>query len=182
MVISEGTAATDGGHIAVIIAARNAAGTIGAAVRSALSQPETSEVIVVDDGSTDNTGASALAAAAGDPRLRVLRPEANVGPAAARNIAIAASAAPVIALLDADDMFLPGRLGRLTAIPGWDLIADNIAFVPDTPDLALPAAGGDGHRAERARPRGIRARQPAPQEPAKGGAGVSQTPDPEGFH
>jgi succinoglycan biosynthesis protein ExoU len=138
MVISEGTAATDGGHIAVIIAARNAAGTIGAAVRSALSQPETSEVIVVDDGSTDNTGASALAAAAGDPRLRVLRPEANVGPAAARNIAIAASAAPVIALLDADDMFLPGRLGRLTAIPGWDLIADNIAFVPDTPDLALP--------------------------------------------
>jgi succinoglycan biosynthesis protein ExoU len=118
--------------VAVIIAARNAADTIGAAIRSALSQPRTAEVIVIDDASTDATAATAQAAASGDPRLRVLRCEANVGPAAARNIAIAASAAPVIALLDADDMFLPGRLARLLTIPGWDLIADNIAFLADT--------------------------------------------------
>jgi hypothetical protein len=73
MVISEGTAATDGGHIAVIIAARNAAGTIGAAVRSALSQPETREVIVVDDASDDTTGPPPWPPRTGDPRLRVLR-------------------------------------------------------------------------------------------------------------
>jgi succinoglycan biosynthesis protein ExoU len=48
----------------------------------------------------------------------------------------------VIALLDADDMFLPGRLGRLLAIPGWDLIADNIAFSRPRADVALPVPPG----------------------------------------
>lgn len=126
--------------VAVLIAAHDAADTIGAAVRSALSQPETREVIVVDDASGDATDRAALGAADGDRRLRVLSCTRNVGPAAARNIAIAASSAPVLALLDADDVFLPGRLQRLLAQPGWDLIADNIAFLPAGSDATRLAA------------------------------------------
>jgi glycosyltransferase involved in cell wall biosynthesis len=62
----------DPNGVAVLIAAHNAAATIGAAVRSALAQPEACEVIVVDDASTDGTGTAALAAAQGDTRLHVL--------------------------------------------------------------------------------------------------------------
>lgn len=122
--------------VAVIITARNAEATIGDAVRSALDQPEVSEVVVVDDASADATGAEA--AARGDPRIAILRQELNIGPAAARNLAIARSTAPFIAILDADDYFLPGRFGQLFRHSGWDIIADNIVFVPDTAPLLDP--------------------------------------------
>jgi succinoglycan biosynthesis protein ExoU len=131
----------DPNGVAVLIAAHNAAATIGAAVRSALAQPEAREVIVVDDASNDGTGKIALAAAQGDNRLHVLSAERNLGPAAARNVAIAASSAPIIALLDADDLFLTGRLGALLAQPGWDLIADNIVFLPPGADPAALLSG-----------------------------------------
>ena len=116
--------------VAVIITARNAEATIGDAVTSALAQPEVSEVIVVDDASTDRT--SAQAATSGDPRVVILRQEVNIGPATARNLAIAQSTAPFIAILDADDYFLPGRFTRLFRYADWDIIADNIVFVPET--------------------------------------------------
>ncbi|MCU0912249.1 MAG: glycosyltransferase family 2 protein [Rhodobacteraceae bacterium] len=124
--------------VAVLIAARNAEATIAASVVSALAQPEAAEVVVVDDASTDATGQAARQAAAGDARLTVLRSDANIGPAAARNLAIARSAAPLIAVLDADDLMLPGRLAHLVAQPGWDLIADNIAFLDA--DAPVPGA------------------------------------------
>lgn len=120
------------GSVAVIITARNAATTIGDAVRSALDQAEVSEVVVVDDASSDATAHAACAAACSDPRLILLRQATNLGPSAARNLAIARSTAPYIAILDADDYLLPGRFTPLFAEPGWDLIADNIVFVPDT--------------------------------------------------
>jgi succinoglycan biosynthesis protein ExoU len=136
------------GPVSVIITARNAAETIGDAVTSALGQAEVSEVVVVDDASTDGTGDAALAAAGADPRLIVLRQATNLGPAAARNLAIARSTAPYVAILDADDYFLPNRFTPLFAETGWDLIADNIVFVPDAltrrigPDQLPPAPGG----------------------------------------
>lgn len=117
--------------ICVIIAAHNAHATIGCAVASALAQNEVGEVIVVDDASNDNTGRAAIAAAKGDPRLLVLREPYNVGPAAARNRAIAAASSPYIAVLDADDYLLPGRFTHLLSVPGWDFIADNVVFVPE---------------------------------------------------
>lgn len=129
-------------RVAVLIAAHDASATIGAAVKSALSQPETAEVVVVDDASTDDTADRAHLAAQGDPRLRVLTSERNIGPGAARNIGISASSAPVIALLDADDIFLPGRLRHLTEHSGWDFIADNIVFVPE--GAPTPVPGGHG--------------------------------------
>ena len=81
-------------------------------MRSVLAQTETSwELLVVDDGSTDDTR-SALAGFA-DPRLKLLFNEKNRGQHACRNQAIRLARAPWIAFLDSDDLFLPERLARL---------------------------------------------------------------------
>ena len=118
-------------EVAVIIPAHNAGRTIAQAIHSALAEPEVVEVVVVDDASTDDTAAVARGADDGSGRLRVMALPGNVGPARARNLAIAASHAEWIAILDSDDVFLPGRFARLFAHPGWDLAADNIVLVPD---------------------------------------------------
>ncbi|RZW03860.1 MAG: glycosyltransferase family 2 protein [Rhodobacteraceae bacterium] len=110
------------------MAAWNAEATVGRAVASALAEPETAEVLLIDDASTDATVAAARQAATGDPRLRVIQQQRNVGPAAARNLGLRRSTAPFVALLDADDVFLGGRLAHLFSLPEWDLAADNIAF------------------------------------------------------
>lgn len=112
--------------VAVIIAAYNSEASIGAAIRSALSQNETAEVCVIDDGSRDDTLAAARAAAGNDERFIALAMERNSGPAAARNRAIAATKAPWIAVLDADDFLLEGRFRRLLR---W---ADNADFLADS--------------------------------------------------
>ncbi len=95
--------------ICVVIPAFDAAATIARAVRSALAEREVSEVIVVDDASRDATAAAAARADDGSGRLRLIRFDANRGPAAARNAAIAASRAPFVAILDADDYLVAGR-------------------------------------------------------------------------
>lgn len=116
-------------NVCIIIAAKNAAGTIARAIASALAEPEVAEVVVIDDGSSDDTAAVARAAADGSGRLKVVRFEENRGPAAARNHAIAVSKSPFLGILDADDFFFPGRMRQLLAQDGWDFIADNIAFI-----------------------------------------------------
>jgi succinoglycan biosynthesis protein ExoU len=115
--------------VCVIIAARNAAGTIGSAIRSALREDAVAEIIVVDDGSTDGTGEAAHAADDGTERLRVLRLDQNHGPAYARNRAIEASKTSVLAILNADDVFIEGRFERLLQDDDWDFVADNIVFL-----------------------------------------------------
>lgn len=139
-----GVSASDrSGAVSTIIAAHNAASTIARAVHSALTQPETAEVLVVDDASTDATRAIAEAAAREDARVRVLSTGFNRGPGAARNLGLEAASAPVIAVLDSDDVFLPGRFGALLAEPEWDLIADNIVFGSDAA-LAFEVAAFGG--------------------------------------
>ena len=126
---------------AVVISAYNAADTIASAVRSAGTQPETTEIVVVDDASNDGTAEAAARAAeqAGCAGLlRILRNPTNLGPAESRNCGIAASTAPFIAVLDADDAFLPGRLAALHAVANWDVIADDVLFVADIAEAAEP--------------------------------------------
>lgn len=100
--------------ISFVIAARDAAPSIGAAVRSALAQPwSTLEVVVVDDGSADATAARARAV--GDDRVRVLQiPRSGRG--AARNAGAANARGEFLAILDADDVALPGRLTATAAV------------------------------------------------------------------
>jgi glycosyltransferase involved in cell wall biosynthesis len=95
--------------IAVIIPCFNAAATIGPAIQSALGQTGIGPgIVVVDDGSTDNS----LAVARGfEPRVVVLTGP-NRGVSAARNRGIAATAAEWIVFLDADDLLVAGTLRR----------------------------------------------------------------------
>lgn len=132
------------GRVAVIIAAYNAQATLDRAVASALAQPETAEVCIVDDGSRDGTLARALAWAERDPRV-IARSQDNAGPAAARNAAIAATTAPWIAVLDADDYMLDGRFTRMLAFGGEaDFIADALIRVTEErPDAHPPTAPFD---------------------------------------
>lgn len=117
--------------VAVIIAAYNVAETIGKAVQSALAQPETAEIVVVDDASEDDTHLAAHSAAAGDPRLIIIRNEHNLGPARSRNIAIRQTSSPYIAILDGDDFLLERRFERIFEETGWDFCADNLIFFKD---------------------------------------------------
>ena len=119
-------------RVAVIIPAWKAATTVERAVASALTQTEPCHVVVIDDCSPDETAAAAKAADDGSGRLTVLSQVRNGGPATARNRGIAASIAPWIALLDADDMMEPDRISDLLKVaepdgaPLWDLVADDI--------------------------------------------------------
>ncbi len=124
--------------ICVIIAAKDAADTIGIAIRSALDEAHVSEVLVVDDGSTDGTAEAARGVDDGTGRLKVVSFDRNRGPSAARNHAIAMATAPLIAILDADDFFFAGRFGPMLAEDDWDLIADNIAFVHGQAEAIRP--------------------------------------------
>lgn len=110
------TSAQNAPEITVVMAAWNAAPFLARSVASALSQSGVRlEVIVADDASDDGTAALAEGIAAADGRVRVLRAVENGGPSAARNRAIAAAGGAWIAVLDADDRFVPGRLARLLA-------------------------------------------------------------------
>jgi succinoglycan biosynthesis protein ExoU len=130
----------DKASVCVIIPAWNAEQTIGRAINSALDQKEVAEVLVVDDASTDATVAVASASCDGTQRLRVIRQAQNSGPSAARNLAIAQSTAPYLAILDSDDFFLPGRFAPLLALPGWDAVADNLAFIKEAHASSFDAA------------------------------------------
>ncbi len=119
-------------QVGIIIAAYNSAATIGRAVKSALAQPETAEVIVVDDASRDDTIAAAQRADDGSGRLKVLAQAVNQGPSAARNRALQVASATWVAVLDADDFFLPGRLRSVLQYADQaDLIADNLLQVDE---------------------------------------------------
>jgi glycosyltransferase involved in cell wall biosynthesis len=89
--------------------AYNAARTIGVALESVLAQTFTDfEVIVVDDGSTDETG---IIANNLDSRVRCVQQD-NAGPYVARNRGLHECRADLIALLDADDIWCPDKLRR----------------------------------------------------------------------
>jgi succinoglycan biosynthesis protein ExoU len=116
----------------VLIAARNRADTIECAVTSALAQDEVRAVIVVDDGSADDTAALARRCDPDGKRLVVERLASSVGPSAARNVAIEISTAPWLAVLDADDFFLHGRICALLSQSGaWDLVADELVQISE---------------------------------------------------
>ncbi len=116
------------------------------AIHSILQQEGPLDIVVIDDGSTD--GSAELAARY--PGVRVLR-QVNAGLAAARNAGLAAARGDLLAFLDADDLWLPGKIARqralLCARPDVDLcfslmrhIAVDGAPVEGTPD-STPRTG-----------------------------------------
>lgn len=137
--------------VSVIMPAYNAQAYIAQALASVLTQDYANlELLVVDDGSTDGT---AQHPALQDPRIRILQ-QANAGPAAARNLGLAQARGDLIAFIDADDLWLPGKLtaqvSYLQAHPDisivfggfqrWELAADGQFALP-----ILPPVPSDAH-------------------------------------
>jgi glycosyltransferase involved in cell wall biosynthesis len=102
-------------RVAVIVPAYGVAHLLGEALASLQAQTFTQwECVVIDDGAPDDV-AGAVAPFLTDPRIRFLATP-NGGVSAARNRAIAATAAPLIALLDGDDLFRPGYLATMVPL------------------------------------------------------------------
>lgn len=112
----------------IVVPAYNSADTLPATLESLLAQtfPDF-EIVIVNDGSTDETEAVALAYAA-DPRVSVVT-QANRGLAGARNTGIAAAKGAYVGFCDADDLWEAGKL------------AAHVAHLDGNPDLGLSYSG-----------------------------------------
>lgn len=96
--------------VSVVIPAYNPGPYLAEAVESALSQtPAPLEIIVVDDGSTEPLDVP------DHPRVRVIR-QVNAGVSASRNRGIRESTGDLVAFLDADDVWYPGKLAAQVAL------------------------------------------------------------------
>lgn len=119
--------------VAVIIPAHRCAPALYTALSSVAGQTvRPREVIVADDASGDDT-ADAARAWAGHLPVSVLTLPVNGGPAAARRVAIASSTASRLALLDADDVWLPDHLETLVGVHdhhGGIVTADPVRWIP----------------------------------------------------
>lgn len=116
--------------VSAIIPCYNDAGDVGDALESVLSQTasdQVAEVIVVDDGSEDHTAQVLRSYVEQHDKVKYVYQE-NQGPGAARNRGIRESTQPYLAFLDADDVWLPGR------------IEQQLAFAKDHPAVALICA------------------------------------------
>jgi glycosyltransferase involved in cell wall biosynthesis len=106
----------DGPVVSVLMPVFNGGQLVGRAVDSILAQTLTDfELIVIDDGSTDETSAE-LSDRVGDPRLRVVTHDGNHGLVASLNEGLALCRAELVARLDADDSSSPTRLARQVAV------------------------------------------------------------------
>jgi glycosyltransferase involved in cell wall biosynthesis len=98
-------------RVSVIIPAFNAASSIAETLESVLRQTyENFDVVVVDDGSEDDTAARVECFATRDPGISLVRRQDQRGIAAARNLAIERSKGEFVAPLDADDLWDPRKL------------------------------------------------------------------------
>ena len=96
-------------QVSVVLPTYNRMRTLPRAVASVLAQDMADfELIIVDDGSTDDT--AAWLAAQTDPRIHIIAPGRNQGVSTARNLGLAAAQAPIVAFLDSDDVYRPNRL------------------------------------------------------------------------
>jgi glycosyltransferase involved in cell wall biosynthesis len=124
--------------IAVIMPVHNRANVVRRAIDSVLAQSFTDfELMVVDDGSKDGT--ADIVAQIEDPRVRLIRVAVNGGSNAARNRGIAGSTAALLAFLDSDDVYLPGKLGWVVDLfarrPDIDVLVDSFTKeFPSAPD------------------------------------------------
>lgn len=120
----------------VVIPCYNAARWIGEAVRSVVVQDDILEVIVIDDGSTDES--AAVAEGEGGRLLRLIR-QTHSGASRARNVGTAAARGAFVQYLDADDVLCPGTVAaRLAALDAtgadvaytdwvkWELTSDGL--------------------------------------------------------
>jgi len=123
--------------VSVVIASRNYGRFLAGAVRSVLAQTFADlEVLVIDDGSTDDTP-EVIRPFLADARVRYLRTD-GLGQPRAKNLGILQANAPFIAFLDGDDEWLPTKLE--CQLP---LFADPAVSVVYSPRALMDTAGAD---------------------------------------
>lgn len=133
--------------VTLIVPGRDIAAYAPAALDSLRAQTEPRwRAILIDDGSTDDTGAIFDAAASADRRFTTIRHEASRGLGAARNVGLARVDTPYLGFLDADDELLPDALARLTGT----LVASGSDFVAGA--YVRSRLQGDGYVAGRVQP------------------------------
>src|SRR5205085_2570897 len=89
------------------------------------------EMVIADDGSKDDTLTVVRELGKQDPRIRSVALGANGGPSKARNAALDAARGEWVAILDADDAILPGRLRHMLDVAettGADAVLDNFFY------------------------------------------------------
>jgi len=126
--------------ISVVIPAYNCASFIGEAIESVLKQTiSVHEIIVIDDGSEDDTGAIVRKKYS---QVRILN-QKNSGPSTARNRGIAEASGDWIAFLDADDIWLPNKIEEqilaLKRHPQLKLIASDMAEIDIHGNITIPS-------------------------------------------
>jgi glycosyltransferase involved in cell wall biosynthesis len=130
-------------QVSVIIPAYNAAKSIRGTIASVLVQTHKDlEVIVVDDGSVDETASIVEAMAQNDRRVRLHR-QINSGVSAARNTALALARGTYIAPIDADDLWHPTKLEKQLAVflkgpPSLGLVYCWFAVINENDDVVFP--------------------------------------------
>ena len=115
-------------NISVIIPVYNAADYIEKAVASALFHNEVKEVVVVNDGSSDDSLILLQKLQQTDDRIKIYHHEnkSNKGRSASRNLALQNATQPYIAFLDADDFYLENRFETDKKIFETDLSIDGV--------------------------------------------------------
>jgi glycosyltransferase involved in cell wall biosynthesis len=132
--------------VSIVMPCFNAMGTIEASIASVQSQSlQDWELIVVDDGSTDRSWDLVKDIAGTDRRVRIIG-QRNAGPAVARNAGVRQSRGPIVAFLDADDLWSDGHLEHHCR----RLEADERLGISFSPSLFMDEDGrptGEGTRA-----------------------------------
>jgi glycosyltransferase involved in cell wall biosynthesis len=126
----------------VIIPAFKAEQSLGQTVQSVLHQPEVEEVLIIEDGSPDNTLDLCRELERQNDRVTLLRHASggNLGVAATRNLGIEAAISPYISFLDADDVALPNRFSLpvtlLESQPEIDGVYEAVGLIhSETPNM-----------------------------------------------
>lgn len=134
--------------ISTIIPVFNGAAFIRAALESVAAQRHPNlEMIVIDDGSTDETEAEVRSFAEGSQMPVLYLRQENMGPAAARNRGIALANAEILAFQDADDLWTPDKLAvQLPLLEGPEpadvVMGQAQIFTEGSPATAQAAPGG----------------------------------------
>ncbi|HEY3496735.1 MAG TPA: glycosyltransferase [Polyangiaceae bacterium] len=157
-------------RISVVIPAYNAARFLERTVASVLSQTVTDlEVVIVDDGSSDDTFAIARALCVKDDRVRAFT-KPNGGVASARNYGVACSNATseFVAFIDADDLYEPDALETLSSALGANpaaVAAHGLARFIDESDRRIREGQAEDWGRNRRRVEGWRSTESSPEAP-----------------
>ena len=125
------------GRVSVVVPTRNRSALLAMTLRSVLRQQDVElEVIVVDEGSTDDT--AAMLSQLGDARVRVLRHEAPYGVSTARNRGAAVAVGEWLGFVDDDDVWAPDKLAeqlRAATHTGRDWVYTGSVNISDADDI-----------------------------------------------